>query len=56
MTIVTIGKAMSKDFMQFEFGSDFEAWAFYASAKDSYREDDLVLTMWEEGNSDEEDC
>lgn len=55
MTVVTIGKAMSKDFLQFEFDSDLEGCIFYSQAKDSYREDDLILTMWEEGNNDEED-
>ena len=58
-TVVTIGKAKSKDYMQFEFADDFGAWVFYSQAKDHYREDDLVITMWDEkgeedGHSEQE--
>lgn len=55
MTVVTIGRAKSKDYLQFEFESDFEAWVFYSTSKDHYREDDLVVTMWDEKDKEDEE-
>ena len=38
--------------MEFSFESAMDAFTFYAQAKDSYREDDLVIAMVEEGEEE----
>lgn len=54
MTVVMIGKKGKKGTgMEFEFESAMDAFTFYAMTKDSYREDDLVIAMVEEGDKDE---
>lgn len=48
MTIIRIGRKEGTC-MEFEFESGMDAFVFYSMAKDSYREDDLQVTMTEEG-------
>lgn len=50
MTLVRIGKKSENSYMEFEFASGMDAFVFYSAAKDSYREDDMVITMTEEGD------
>ena len=52
MTIIRLGRK-GKDYMEFSFDNEIGAFAFYAGAKDSYREDDLFISMTEEGEEDE---
>ena len=53
MTVVMIGKKGKKGTgMEFSFDSAMDAFTFYAQAKDSYREDDLVIAMVEEGEDE----
>ena len=49
MTIVRIGRKSENSYMEFEFPNETEAFVFYCGAKSGYREDDLVITMTEEG-------
>lgn len=49
MTIIRIGRKESKTYLEFEFPSAMDAFVFYAGARDAYREDDLEITMTEEG-------
>ena len=51
MTVVTIGRKDGKDFpLQFAFENSMDAFVMYSQAKDTYREDDLVIEMTEEGD------
>lgn len=52
MCIVRIGRVTSKEPMQFSFDSTMEAFNFYVEAKESYREDDLVIDIIEEGETE----
>ena len=49
MTIVRIGRQSDISYLEFEFDNGMDAFVFYSAAKDRYREDDLVITMTEEG-------
>lgn len=49
MTLVKVGKKGKCDYMEFTFESAMDAFVFYSHARDSYREDDLVIEMTEEG-------
>ena len=49
MTIVRIGKKSECGCMEFEFDHPMDAFVFYTTARDKYREDDMVITMTEEG-------
>ena len=53
MTVVMIGRKKWGRCMEFSFDSAMDAFTFYAMTKDSYREDDLVIAMVEEGDKDE---
>ncbi len=53
MTIVMISRSDDRC-MEFAFDNEMDAFNFYASAKDSYREDDLCICMTEEGEDDED--
>ena len=53
MTIVRIGRRSENSYLEFEFDSGMDAFVFYSAAKDRYREDDLVITMTEEGDMNE---
>lgn len=48
MTLVQISRLREPTFMEFAFEEETEAFAFYALAKDHYREDDLCICMTEE--------
>lgn len=50
MTIVKMSRRRDNEPMQFEFDSTMEAFVFYGIAKDTYREDDMVIEMTEEGD------
>jgi len=52
MTIVKIGRKESDKCMEFEFDYPMDAFVFYSQAKNSYREDDMVIAMEEEGESE----
>jgi len=49
MTVVMIGKKNGKEALEFSFDYDQDAFEFYMSAKEHYREDDLAIVMLEEG-------
>lgn len=52
MTVVRIGRK-GDGCMEFEFPTVMDAFTFYAQAKDSYREDDLFISMGEEDGEDD---
>jgi len=52
MTIVKIGRKEDKQPMEFEFHGVMDAYVFYATAKDTYREDDMEIVMTEEGDTE----
>lgn len=52
MTIIRIGKQRSTEAMEFAFTNAMDAFVFYSTARDSYREDDMVITMTEEGDDE----
>ena len=45
MAIVRMSRKNDTTPMEFEFESVMEAFAFYVSAKESYREDDIVIDV-----------
>ena len=50
MTVIRIGRKDSKEWpMEFSFQNAMDAFVFYSQASDSYREDDMEITMTEEG-------
>lgn len=53
MTIVRIGRKNETSCMEFEFEHPMDAFVFYSTARDTYREDDFVIDMTEEGDTDE---
>ena len=53
MTIVTIGRKEETMHLEFEFAAPMDAFVFFSMAKDSYREDDMKITMVEEGGNSE---
>lgn len=54
MTVIRMGKQNSDNPMEFAFDNPMDAFTLYAIVKDSYREDDLVIEMTEEGEDDEQ--
>ena len=54
MTVIRMGKRNSAEPLQFSFDNPMDAFTLYAIVKDSYREDDLVIEMTEEGEDDEQ--
>lgn len=52
MTVVRIGSKRNKFPLEFAFDEEMDAFNFYARAKDHYREDDLIITMTEEGEEE----
>lgn len=51
MTVVRISRSTDTQPMEFEFKTEMDAFNFYADAKSTYREEDLVIEM--EGENDE---
>ena len=49
MTIVRIGRRSECSYLEFEFDHPMDAFVFYTTTRDKYREDDLCITMTEEG-------
>lgn len=49
MTIVRIGRKSEYAYMEFEFDYPMDAFVFYTTVTERYREDDLVIKMTEEG-------
>ena len=54
MTIVKIGRKESDKCMEFEFDYPMDAFVFYSQAKNSYRENDMVIAMEEEEEEENE--
>lgn len=48
MTLIMMGRKGAKGGMEFAFENAMDAFVFYSQAKDTYREDDLVIAMVEE--------
>lgn len=55
MTVIRMGRKESNEFLEFAFDNEFEAYVFYSSTVDHYREDDLFISMTEESEEDDED-
>jgi len=53
VTIIRIGRKGSNDYMEFAFESEFEAYTFYSTAINHYREDDFFISMAEENNDED---
>lgn len=51
-TIIRIGSKKNPFPLEFKFDDGMDAFQFYADARDHYREDDLIITMTEEGETE----
>ena len=54
MTVIRMARTSDAKPMEFAFDSAMDAFTLYAMVKESYREDDLVIEMTEEGEHDEQ--